>query len=91
MDSQTFNHTRKKRENFFFVDSPFKLGTSLNQTLPISQQKQKFDLKASLARPMTWKPHTGKVKPFQQGNLCSQNAGAYRVDPKNINIKVQNK
>ena len=83
---------RKKRKEFFvFIETPFKLGTSLNQTLPIRQQKQKFDLKASLARPMTWKPHTGKVTPFQQGNLYSQKAGAYRVDPKNINIKVQNK
>ena len=84
---------RKKCEELFFVfvETPFKLGASLNQTLPVSQQKQKFDLKASLARPMTWKPHTGKVKPFQQGNLYSQKAGAFRVDPKNVNIKVQSK
>ena len=76
---------------FFFVVTPFKNGTSLNQSLPVSQQKAKFDLKASLSRPMTWKPHTGKVRPFQQENLYSQKAGAFRVDPKNMNIKVQSK
>lgn len=74
---------------FVFTATPFKLGATLNQTLPVSQQKNKFDLQASLARPMTWKPHTGKLKPLKQENLYTKNVGAYRIDPKNV--KVQSK
>ncbi|XP_061173079.1 nucleolar and spindle-associated protein 1-like [Saccostrea echinata] len=46
--------------------TPFKFNASLNNTLngSMSAKRPTFDLQASLARPMTWKAHKGKLKPF---------------------------
>ena len=56
--------------HFFMTGTPFHFtgNTSvLNSTANTkSTTKQVFDLKASLAKPMTWKPHTGKLKPINQ-------------------------
>ncbi|XP_045187094.2 nucleolar and spindle-associated protein 1-like [Mercenaria mercenaria] len=48
------------------LTTPFKFTavnpSTLNHTIA-STKKPAFDLKASLARPITWKPHKGKLKP----------------------------
>jgi hypothetical protein len=50
--------------DFFPTATPFKFTatSTLNNTVTSSK---KFDLKASLARPITWKTHKGKLKPLE--------------------------
>ncbi|XP_070179462.1 nucleolar and spindle-associated protein 1-like isoform X2 [Littorina saxatilis] len=48
--------------------TPFQFTGNLNVSNACkSMSKPVFDLKASLARPITWKPHTGKLRPADTG------------------------
>ena len=59
-----------------FAVTPFRLNHTLNKSsLNTSVQKPKFDLAASLSRPMTWKRHTGKLQPFKQENVYKEPMG----------------
>ncbi|XP_067681528.1 nucleolar and spindle-associated protein 1-like [Haliotis asinina] len=54
--------------------TPFKFTGTLNTTLPDAKSTKKpvFDLKASLARPVTWRPHKGKLKPVGDSTYTHQ-------------------
>ncbi|CAN9501965.1 unnamed protein product [Ophioblennius macclurei] len=73
--------TRTPSKPFLFTGN-----TSMSST-PGTQKKQNFDLKASLARPLSYKPHTGKLKPF--GDV-KENASANKsmtTNPRQDNYK----
>ncbi|XP_059208961.1 nucleolar and spindle-associated protein 1 isoform X2 [Centropristis striata] len=47
------------------IPGPFVFtGNTSTSTTPGTQKKSAFDLKASLSRPLAYKPHSGKLKPF---------------------------
>ncbi|XP_016887878.1 nucleolar and spindle-associated protein 1 [Cynoglossus semilaevis] len=72
--------------------------TGNNSTLatPGTQKKAAFDLKASLSRPLGYKPHKGKLKPFGEVNENasvaaneSQNANPHQKNYKQHQVKTR--
>ncbi|XP_064637167.1 nucleolar and spindle-associated protein 1-like [Lineus longissimus] len=60
-------NTEKRTSVHLGKKTPFK---GSNTTIAASPKKPVFDLKASLAKPISWKPHTGKLKPFEANSNC---------------------
>lgn len=51
--------------SLWLCEGPFVFtGNTSTSTTPGTQKKPKFDLKESLSRPLTYKPHTGTEPPF---------------------------
>ncbi|XP_021361752.1 nucleolar and spindle-associated protein 1-like isoform X2 [Mizuhopecten yessoensis] len=63
--------------------TPFRFDASINCTLNDSKSTtKKFDLKASLARPITWKTHKGTLKPLETATMYSTAKGEPKVSVK---------
>uniref|UniRef100_A0A3P8SIW9 Nucleolar and spindle associated protein 1 n=1 Tax=Amphiprion percula TaxID=161767 RepID=A0A3P8SIW9_AMPPE len=61
------------------IPGPFVFsGNTSSLTTPGTQKKPTFDLKASLSRPLSYRPHTGKLKPF--GEVKENTAGNQSVN-----------
>ncbi|XP_051813426.1 LOW QUALITY PROTEIN: nucleolar and spindle-associated protein 1 [Acanthochromis polyacanthus] len=61
------------------IPGPFVFsGNTSTSTTPGTQKKPAFDLKASLSRPLSYRPHTGKLKPF--GEVKENTAGDRSVN-----------
>jgi hypothetical protein len=77
-----YGHTKSKVFIFLFAATPFHFtGNSFyNQTANKSTTKPVFDLKASLARPVTWKPYVGKLKPVGD-TMYAQPPSATKQEP----------
>ncbi|XP_036431075.1 LOW QUALITY PROTEIN: nucleolar and spindle-associated protein 1 [Colossoma macropomum] len=61
-------------------------------TTPATNKKNTFDLKASLSRPLTYKPHKGKLKPFgatQDANASLNKSQTVPSHQKNYKQQVQ--
>lgn len=69
--------------------TPFKFTGALNTSQAKSTTKPAFDLKASLARPITWKPHTGKLKPMDYslyGNTAVEGSATKGDGSRRLNL-----
>ncbi|XP_069117364.1 nucleolar and spindle-associated protein 1-like isoform X2 [Argopecten irradians] len=67
--------------------TPFRFNATMNSTLNDSKStSKKFDLKASLARPITWKTHKGKLKPLETASMYSTAKGEPKVSIKSPKV-----
>jgi len=74
----------KKRDST--LTTPFKFTAGVNNTT-LNQSTKKnsaFDLKASLAKPITWKMHAGPLKPVEKNTKTSRETSVKDVKPKTV-------
>lgn len=72
--------------------TPFRFLPANVPATPTPTPKKKFDLKASLAKPLPYKPHTGKLKPLStykeecRPTLTEAKLKSHRVDVKSTKV-----
>ncbi|KAK3752420.1 hypothetical protein QZH41_008622 [Actinostola sp. cb2023] len=78
------------------VSTPFGLNATMDTTVNVPAKK-KFDLQASLSKPLAYKPHRGKIEKFPYVNKVSKIPAKvikkpltdHKVDVKNVKITLR--
>ncbi|CDQ86801.1 unnamed protein product [Oncorhynchus mykiss] len=69
----------------------FNANTSVLSNCPETNKKTNFDLKASLSKTLTYKPHKGKLKPFMvaQENMVDQTVPSHQKNYKQHSVQTR--
>uniref|UniRef100_A0A8K9UZE0 Nucleolar and spindle associated protein 1 n=1 Tax=Oncorhynchus mykiss TaxID=8022 RepID=A0A8K9UZE0_ONCMY len=69
----------------------FNANTSVLSNCPETNKKANFDLKASLSKTLTYKPHKGKLKPFMvaQENMVDQTVPSHQKNYKQHSVQTR--
>ncbi|XP_064809192.1 nucleolar and spindle-associated protein 1 isoform X2 [Oncorhynchus masou masou] len=92
----TFRGKSEVNKTFVFSSAKtpafvFNANTSVLSNCPETNKKANFDLKASLSKTLTYKPHKGKLKPFMvaQENTVDQTVPSHQKNYKQHSVQTR--